>query len=865
MKSTTLPVCASVVNGLWQVTQYSTSVRPPPCRASFVSVVGPWQPLQVAVCTMSRVRLAELQFVLGPARFASKSHQPLPAGRSLAEIWSATRKVSPLAIGVMPVGAVAGLKRGDVAVAARPRACSPGSVPLVNVSEVGLDHGARIRGARDEAAPELWRLPGGAGAQPRDREAPVGREEIGDEAAVLVGGREVDDEAVRVHGSRDVHRVDLDVQLPVAGSRLGTSGIGVDVVGVEDVGDVADRHRAAVAVAADARLERDVRIEVPRRHRPGGPADPAGRRTFGSLRARRSVAAIVAAADAGDRRAQQERQHPRPARRTRRFIRTPLVASSRVPLRVLGARFVPTAPVYAKTRPLSVNDESGQISGEARPRLGAPRKRLRFVDHAVWPRSALARLKPKEDHILPSQRGGEMPLDSTVYWGTLPQHGCSSERFPAHEKCSAIGLALAHRVVNGSGWRAGDQPPRERGDARRQFERSHPAEETRCSLRPVAPGTPTRPWPSISKRGATRGATSSASARSSARCSGSRRCMQSQVVQALESQRRPSVIWLQLQECTGCVESVLRTDSPTIGDLMLDILSLDYQHTLMAAAGQRRRVGARAVDARRTTASTCWWSRARSRSPTNGIYTTIGGRTAKSILEEAAAGAAAVIAVGACAHWGSVQAARPNPTGAVGVSHVVARQAGGQHRRVSAHRRRHHGDDRPLPHLRQRMPALDADGRPLFAYGTRIHDQCPRRAHYDAGQYVETFDDEAARQGWCLYKVGCKGPATFSPCPIIQWNTRTSWPIGAGHPCIGCTERNFWDTMSPFYRQMPDLLGFGVERTADTVGAGAGRGRDCRRRGARSRHRRATRAQPFHGGRKRTRAGPDEGGKRGSD
>ncbi len=117
-----------------------------------------------------------------------------------------------------------------------------------------------------------------------------------------------------------------------------------------------------------------------------------------------------------------------------------------------------------------------------------------------------------------------------------------------------------------------------------------------------------------------------------------------------------------------------------------------------------------------------------------------------------------------------------------------------------------------------RVPDLDRDGRPLFAYGKRIHDQCQRRAHYDAGQFVEAFDDDAARRGWCLYKVGCKGPATFSPCPIIQWNRGTSWPVGAGHPCIGCTERNFWDTMTPFYRQMPDLLGIGVERTADTVG-----------------------------------------------
>jgi hydrogenase small subunit len=203
-----------------------------------------------------------------------------------------------------------------------------------------------------------------------------------------------------------------------------------------------------------------------------------------------------------------------------------------------------------------------------------------------------------------------------------------------------------------------------------------------------------------------------------------------------------------------------------------------------------------------------------------GIYTMIGGRPAQTILEEVAEGAAAVIGVGACAHFGSIQAARPNPTGAVGVSDIVK--------------------DRPVVNIAGcppigdvvtatiihyltfgRVPALDYDGRPLFAYGARIHDQCPRRANYDAGQFVEQFDDEAARKGWCLFKVGCKGPAAFSPCPIIQWNMGTSWPIGAGHPCIGCTERNFFDTMTPFYGQMADLVGFGVEHTADTIGAAA--------------------------------------------
>ena len=118
-----------------------------------------------------------------------------------------------------------------------------------------------------------------------------------------------------------------------------------------------------------------------------------------------------------------------------------------------------------------------------------------------------------------------------------------------------------------------------------------------------------------------------------------------------------------------------------------------------------------------------------------------------------------------------------------------------------------------------RLPALDADGRPRFAYQNRIHDQCPRRAHYDAGQFVRAFDDDGARKAYCLYEVGCKGPETFSPCPIFLWNSRTSWPIGAGHPCIGCTERNFWDTMTPFYHRLPDVAGIGVEHTADILGA----------------------------------------------
>jgi hydrogenase small subunit len=289
------------------------------------------------------------------------------------------------------------------------------------------------------------------------------------------------------------------------------------------------------------------------------------------------------------------------------------------------------------------------------------------------------------------------------------------------------------------------------------------------------------------------------------------------MMRALLTPQRPPVIWLQLQECTGCVESVLRTAEPTIGDLVLDLISLDYQHTLMAGAGAAVESAMKA-SIKANAGKYILLVTGSIPTKDGGIYCTVGGRTAQDILEEAAKDAAAIVAIGACAHWGSVQAARPNPTGAVGVSEIIK--------------------DKPVVNIAgcppigdvvtatvvhfltfNRLPDLDPLGRPMFAYGARIHDQCPRRANFDAGQFVEVFDDEAARKGWCLYHVGCKGPATFSPCPIFQWNTRTSWPIGAGHPCLGCTEPHFWDTMTPFYDRLPDVGGFGIEQRVDILGA----------------------------------------------
>ena len=105
-------------------------------------------------------------------------------------------------------------------------------------------------------------------------------------------------------------------------------------------------------------------------------------------------------------------------------------------------------------------------------------------------------------------------------------------------------------------------------------------------------------------------------------------------------------------------------------------------------------------------------------------------------------------------------------------------------------------------------------------YGQRIHDKCYRRGHFDAGQFAEKFDDQGAKLGYCLYKVGCKGPTTYAPCSTIQWNEGLSWPVKSGHGCIGCAEPNFFDKGS-FYEHettvLPPIFA-GVEGTVDKVG-----------------------------------------------
>ncbi len=142
----------------------------------------------------------------------------------------------------------------------------------------------------------------------------------------------------------------------------------------------------------------------------------------------------------------------------------------------------------------------------------------------------------------------------------------------------------------------------------------------------------------------------------------------------------------------------------------------------------------------------------------NGQYGTIGakGETFVDHLHRAAAGAAAVVAVGSCATYGGIPAAAPNPTDSVGVMDVIK---GKPVINIPACPANPFNMVGVILHfvLTGSIPELDSLLRPKFAFGYRIHDNCERRAHFDAGEYVEEFGDEGAKNNFCLYKVGCKG------------------------------------------------------------------------------------------------------------
>lgn len=312
--------------------------------------------------------------------------------------------------------------------------------------------------------------------------------------------------------------------------------------------------------------------------------------------------------------------------------------------------------------------------------------------------------------------------------------------------------------------------------------------------------------------------------------------MAPQIAEAITNpKKRPPVIWLHGQECTGCTETLLRPSHPTLENLILDIISLDYHETLLVGSGHQAEESLH-NSIKLNDGKFVLVIEGAIPVKDNGIYCMIGGKTFLSLVEETAAHAAAIIAIGSCAAWGGIPSASPNPTGATGAPQILKDKTivtipgcpPNPYNFLST-----------VVHFLTfgKLPALDSLGRPKFAYGRLIHENCERRPHFDAGRFAEKFGDDGHRQGYCLYKLGCKGPETHANCPDIGFNDLggNNWPVGVGHPCFGCTEQGVGfssplhslsvvENHTPFANQpsvAPETKGKGMSAGAAALVAGA--------------------------------------------
>ncbi len=265
------------------------------------------------------------------------------------------------------------------------------------------------------------------------------------------------------------------------------------------------------------------------------------------------------------------------------------------------------------------------------------------------------------------------------------------------------------------------------------------------------------------------------------------------VVKALTNENRPSVIYLHNAECTGCSEALLRSSSPYIDQIIFDAISLDYHETLMAASGD----GAESLLEKAVNNPNGFICLVEGSIPVD-FHGTIGGHTMYENCARILPKANIVIAVGTCSAYGGIQTARPNPTGSKGISECFSNLKAPVINLAGC-------PPNPLnlmgvivALLQNKDIELDTKGRPKMFYGKTVHMLCERLPHFKAKRFALSFDSEEARLGYCLHKLGCKGPKTFNNCPSALFNS-VNWPVKAGHPCVGCSEPDFWDTFTPFY------------------------------------------------------------------
>ncbi|MDI6814751.1 MAG: hydrogenase small subunit [Dehalococcoidales bacterium] len=267
------------------------------------------------------------------------------------------------------------------------------------------------------------------------------------------------------------------------------------------------------------------------------------------------------------------------------------------------------------------------------------------------------------------------------------------------------------------------------------------------------------------------------------------------------------VIWLQASSCSGCSVSVLNSLSPKIQDVLLgevvpgNHLSLRFHPTIMAASGHQA-MQALEDTAREKRGSYVLVVEGAIPTRDNGVYCEIGESNALDYVSRLGSDAMAVLALGTCAAYGGIAAAKPNLTKCRAVKEVFATKGIGTPV-INLPGCPPHPDwfvSTAATILIGGLGAVDVDGagKPTAFYGKLIHDLCPRRSYFDKGKFAQKLSEP-----YCLFALGCKGTINHSDCPIRLWNSGTNWCVGSNSSCIGCCEPGFPDELWPLFRVTP--------------------------------------------------------------
>lgn len=254
-----------------------------------------------------------------------------------------------------------------------------------------------------------------------------------------------------------------------------------------------------------------------------------------------------------------------------------------------------------------------------------------------------------------------------------------------------------------------------------------------------------------------------------------------------------NAIWLETTGCSGNIISFLNGGIPNAYEVLTNIVNLTFSNSIMGAEGDA------AFELFLETLETEFILLVDGAvaMKNNGLYNILANYkgqniTAYEAVRMAGEKAKYVVAVGTCAAYGGISAARPNPSECKSVSEVLNRTV----IRLPTCPCNPDWIIGTISHLSMYgMLDLDEEGRPFLFYSHTIHDTCTRRGFFDAGYFAQSFGEEG-----CMFLVGCKGPITKTECARTRWNNAVNWPIGNNTNCIGCGNPGFPDETEPFVR-----------------------------------------------------------------